>query len=399
MLFPFLMLMAGVNFEDKIAPVLIEHCVPCHSSTKVSGSVRLTTNVSVARVVVAGEPEKSRLYLSVESGAMPPGEPKLSKDQREAIRDWIREGAKWPSGIVLEGMRLPADERALVSRLHDRIAANKAPAASNMALIPEGDFTMGSTRRKDEMPPHKIHIDAFWMDKYETTWDQYRQFMFAKDEGVDAVSRPTRPYVEMSFGMGIEGFPAISMTQHAANKYAEWLSQKTGQFYRLPTEAEWEYACRAGTTTAYSFGDDAKQLGNYAYFAQNSSGKYQKVGSKLPNPWGLYDMHGNVMEWTLDQYSTDYYAHSPAANPWNQATKPYPHAVRGGSWQDPAEMLTCSSRVASDPSWKEQDPQLPKSIWYETDAQGLGFRLVRPVKIPSAEEMYKYWNSGVEKDN
>jgi formylglycine-generating enzyme required for sulfatase activity len=110
-------------------------------------------------------------------------------------------------------------------------------------------------------------------------------------------------------------------------------------------------------------------------------------------------MHGNVMEWTLDQYSTDFYSRSPAANPWNQATKPYPHAVRGGSWQDPPEQLTCSARVASDPSWKEQDPQLPKSIWYETDAQGLGFRLVRPLKIPSAEEMYKYWNSGVEKDN
>ena len=196
--------------------------------------------------------------------------------------------------------------------------------------------------------------------------------MFSKDEGVDAVSRPTRPYVEMSFGMGIEGFPAISMTQHAANKYAEWLSQKTGQFYRLPTEAEWEYACHAGTTTAYSFGDDAKELVKYAYFASNSGGKYQKVGLKLPNPWGLYDMHGNVMEWTLDQYSADFYAHSPASNPRNQATKPYPHSVRGGSWQDPAEMLTCSARVASDPSWKEQDPQLPKSVWYETDAQGLG---------------------------
>jgi formylglycine-generating enzyme required for sulfatase activity len=399
MFVPFLFLMATVNFEDKIAPVLMERCVQCHSSVKAMGAVRLTTNVSTSRVVTPGEPEKSPLYLSVESGAMPPNGPKLTKDQRDAIRDWIKEGAKWPSGITLEGTRLPAVERAFVSRLRDQIAANKSPAAGNMALIPEGDFVMGSTRHKDEAPPHKIHIDAFWMDKYETTWDQYRLFMFAKDEGVDAVSRPTRPYVEMSFGMGIEGFPAISMTQHAANKYAEWLSQKTGQFYRLPTEAEWEYACRAGTTTAYSFGDDVKQLVNYAYFAQNSGGKYQKVGLKLPNPWGLYDMHGNVMEWTLDQYSTDYYAHSPASNPWNQATKPYPHAVRGGSWQDPAEALTCSARVASDPSWKEQDPQLPKSIWYETDAQGLGFRLVRPVKLPSAEEMYKYWNSGVEKDN
>jgi formylglycine-generating enzyme required for sulfatase activity len=329
----------------------------------------------------------------------PPGGSKLSNEQRAAIRDWIKEGAKWPAGVTLEQMRIPVVERDLVNRLHDRIAANHAPPASNMVSIPEGDFVMGSAGKKDEQPPHKIHIDAFWMDKYETTWDQYRQFMFAKEEGADAVSHPTRPYVEMSFGMGIEGYPAISMTQHAANKYAEWLSQKTGQFYRLPTEAEWEYACRAGTTTAYSFGDDVKELGKYAVFAANSGGKYQKVGTKLPNPWGLFDMEGNVMEWTLDQYAPDYYGHSPASNPWNRATKPYPLAVRGGSWQDQAAMLTCSARVGSDPSWKEQDPQLPKSIWYETDAQGLGFRLVRPAKLPSAEEMYKYWNNGVEKDN
>lgn len=397
MILPFLLTLAAVNFEEKIAPVLIERCVPCHSSVKVMGAVRLTTNVAVSRVVVPGQPEKSPLYLAVESGSMPPGGPQLPKDQRDAIRDWIREGAKWPSGITLEGMRLPAVERAFIARLREKLV--RAPLPANMASIPEGDFIMGSMNHKDEAPTHKVHIDPFYMDKYEVTWDEFRKFMFAKDEGVDAVSRPTRPYVEMSFGMGIEGFPAISMTQHAANKYAEWLSQKAGQFYRLPTEAEWEYACRAGTTTAYSFGDDVKQLVNYAYFAINSGGKYQKVGLKLPNPWGLYDMHGNVMEWTLDQYSTDFYAHSPAANPWNPATKPYPHAVRGGSWQDSAEMLTCSARVASDPSWKEQDPQLPKSIWYETDAQGLGFRLVRPLKIPSAEEMYKYWNSGVEKDN
>src|SRR3984885_6895890 len=198
-----------------------------------------------------------------------------------------------------------------------------------MVPIPAGDFVMG-TPAKNESPPHPVHISAFWMGKYEVTWDEYRLFMFGRDDGADAVSRPTRPYIEMSFGMGIEGYPAISMTQHAANKYTEWLSAKTGEFYRLPTEAEWEYACRAGTTTAYSFGDDVKKLGNYAYFAQNSGGKYQKVGLKLPNPWELYDMNGNVMEWPLDQYSPDYYAHSPASNPWNPATKPYPHAVRGG---------------------------------------------------------------------
>lgn len=392
----FLLAMAAaqgaVNFEKSVAPALIEHCLPCHGSMKAAGGVRYSNALTAGRTIVAGDPGKSRLFLSIESGSMPPGE-KLTQEQRDAIRDWIREGARWPAGLSLDQVRAAADERAVVARIHDKIVANSASPPSTMVKIPEGDFMMGSTRRKDEEPPHKVHIDAFYMDKYEVTWDQYRPFMFAKDEGVDAVSRPTRPYVEMSFGMGIEGFPAISMTQHAANKYAEWLSQKTGQFYRLPTEAEWEYACRADSQGAPA------ELGEYAWYAANSGGKYQKVGQKLPNAWGLYDMLGNVMEWTLDQYAPDYYAHSPAANPWNKATAPYPLVVRGGSWQDQADQLTCSARVGSDPSWKMQDPQLPKSIWYETDAQGLGFRLIRPLRIPSVEEMYKYWNNGVERDN
>src|SRR5260370_1693579 len=176
-----------------------------------------------------------------------------------------------------------------------------------------------------------------------------------KDELVDAVSRPTRPYVEMSFRMGLNGFPAISMTQHAANKYAEWLSAKTGQFYRLPTEAEWEYACRAGTTTAYSFGDDASQLGEYAWYADNSKGKYQKLGTKKPNPWGLYDMYGNVMEWTLDQYLP--YSAEAATNPWGKAVKPYPHAVRAGSWTDDAGAFPCARRVPCAAAGKMHDPQ------------------------------------------
>jgi formylglycine-generating enzyme required for sulfatase activity len=303
-----------------------------------------------------------------------------------------------------------------VKHIRERIlsTAAKAPAASvtipnttisyGMAPIAAGDFVMGSSAKPDEQPQHKVHVDAFWMQTHEVTWDEYRLFMFAnqageiahKDETVDGVSRPTRPYVEMSFGMGINGYPAISMTQHAGNKYAEWLSAKTGEFYRLPTEAEWEYACRAGSTTAYNFGDDASKLGDYAWYAANSGGKYAKVAQKKPNAWGLYDMVGNVMEWTLDAYAP--YQAAPATNPWTKASKPYPESVRGGSWNDPADMLRCAARVASDASWKQQDPQLPKSIWYLTDAQWLGFRLVRPAKVPAAEEMYKYWNNGVEHD-
>jgi len=118
------------------------------------------------------------------------------------------------------------------------------------------------------------------------------------------------------------------------------------------------------------------------------------VGTKKPNAWGLYDMLGNVMEWTLDQYAP--YTAAAQVNPWVKATQPYPNAVRGGSWNDPPEMLRCSARVPSDASWKQQDPQLPKSIWYMTDAQWLGFRLIRPGKLPTADEMYRYWNSGLE---
>jgi formylglycine-generating enzyme required for sulfatase activity len=257
---------------------------------------------------------------------------------------------------------------------------------------------MGSTAKPDQQPVHKVRLDAFWMQSHEVTWDEYRLFMFAsqggettsKDEVVDAVSRPTKPYVEMSFGMGINGFPAISMTQHAANKYAEWLSARTGEFYRLPTEAEWEYACRAGGTGVPGKLDDV------AWYAANSGGKYQQVAKKKPNAWGLYDMLGNVMEWTLDQYAP--YKPGEQVNPWVRATQPYPNAVRGGSWNDPAGSVTCTARVPSDASWKQQDPQLPKSIWYMTDAQWLGFRLVRPAKIPTADEMYRYWNSGLEHD-
>jgi formylglycine-generating enzyme required for sulfatase activity len=190
------------------------------------------------------------------------------------------------------------------------------------------------------------------------------------------------------------------MTHHAAMTYCKWLSAKTGKFYRLPTEAEWEYACRAGTTTAYSFGDDPKLLKDYAWTANNSDFKYQKVGKKKPNPWGLHDMHGNVVEWCIDQYDAAFYAQfagKVSANDWKPSSTPYPHVARGGSWDDddPA-LFRSAARRASDKNWKQQDPQLPKSIWYLTDAQFLGFRVVRPLSVPSAEEIHKWWTNGVE---
>ena len=150
------------------------------------------------------------------------------------------------------------------------------------------------------------------------------------DPLADAVSKPTKPYVEMSFGMGKDGYPAISMTQHAASKYCQWLSAKTGHFYRLPTEAEWEYACRAGTTTAFWFGDDGEKIGDYEWYADNADFKYQKVGTKKPNPWGLYDMHGNVAEWVIDAYDAAGYQsleNGDRANPFRFSDKLYPRTV------------------------------------------------------------------------
>jgi formylglycine-generating enzyme required for sulfatase activity len=202
----------------------------------------------------------------------------------------------------------------------------------------------------------------------------------------------------MSFGMGQYGYPAITMTQHGANKYCEWLSAQTGHFYRLPTEAEWEYACRAGTDTAYSFGDDPSKLKDYAWYLDNSEEKYQKVGTKKPNPWGLYDMHGNVMEWTADKYVPDYFKKLPASplDPFVRPETLYPRTVRGGGWASEPEQLRSAYRMGSEAAWQHQDPQLPKSVWYLTDAQWVGFRLVRPKEVPSAEEMFFYWNSSTD---
>ena len=283
-----------------------------------------------------------------------------------------------------------------------------------MLPIPGGKFKMGSPdgeakRGDDEGPVHEVEIAPFWMAKHEVSWDEYEVFMFqldvarrkidsreptAADKAADACSKPTKPYTDMTFGMGKEKHPVICMTQYSAMKYCEWLSKKTGRYYRLPTEAEWEYACRAGTTTKYSFGDDESKLGDYAWHYENSDGKYHEIGTKKPNPWGLHDMHGNVSEWVFDQYDEGFYAKSGAKNPLNPPKLTEPCVVRGGSWDDDPELLRSAVRVPSTVDWKQQDPQIPQSIWYYTDALFVGFRVIRPLEQPSAEEQAKTWAAG-----
>lgn len=285
--------------------------------------------------------------------------------------------------------------------------------AIEMVPIKGGTFLMGSPSTEaghedDEGPQHQVKVDPFWMGRFEITWDQYdvwgenvditRRSIFGsaatpRDEVADAVTRPTPPYTDMSFGMGKQKKPAICMTQHAARTYCKWLSAKTGRYYRLPTEAEWEYACRAGTSTAYSFGDDPSALGDYAWYAANSDETYQDVGQKKPNPWGLYDMHGNVSEWVLDQYLPGIYKQHKGgvANPLAVPSKLYPRVVRGGGWDDDPALLRSAAREPSSEEWKQQDPQIPQSIWYHTDALSVGFRVVRPLVNPSDEEKNDRW--------
>jgi len=450
----------AVDFVKDIQPILETSCVSCHQEKKADGELRLDTLAgalaggSSGPALVPGKPEASPLYALANLPAdddqlMPPakqGGP-LKPEQLALLKEWIASDAPWPKELVLKprarqerGAETP-DNRELIEKIHALIVkkaeeekaadadatkknyASKVPltgAAYEMIALAGGEFTMGSpvgeaNRVEDEGPQVKVTLAPFWIGKFEVTWDEYEPYMITQVDRakngarkdytpklhsiVDAVSQPTQPYVEMSFGMGQKGFPAISMTEHGANKYCQWLSAQTGHFYRLPTEAEWEYACRAGTTTAYSFGDDPKQLGDFAWYYKNSGEKYQKVGQKKPNPWGLFDMHGNVMEWTADQFEADYFARikDNPVNPFLKPEKLYPRSVRGGGWDDDPDKLRSAARRGSDASWKHQDPQLPKSIWYLTDAQWLGFRIVRPVAVPSVDEMDFYWNSATNK--
>lgn len=299
-------------------------------------------------------------------------------------------------------------------------------AKITMVAIPGGEFTIGSPdseegHEPDESPQRKVKVDPMWMCEIEIPWAVYRAYyengharnkdgtlkeVEPDTELADLVAQPTPQYMDMfvngTFSPDDE-YPAMEMTNHAANKFCQWLSAQTGQFFRLPTEAEWEYACRAGSTTTFFWGDDASQAGDYAWFADNSDYTYQKVKLKKPNAFGLYDMVGNVSEWTLDQYTADAYQkmEDGAVEPWVVPTQRYPRVFRGGNWNTSVDKLRSASREHSEKDLKYQDPQVPKSIWYHTDAQHIGFRIVRPMKTPSAEMMHRYWNTdaGVQKFN
>ena len=270
-----------------------------------------------------------------------------------------------------------------------------------MIFIQGGEYSMGNKNSNVN-----TQISSFWMSKYEITWEIYNLFMEFDQSNkleyiidgdtikVDGISKPTTPYTDMTFGMGYEGFPAVNMTHFAASKFCKWLSLITGNYYRLPTEAEWEYACRSGTSSDYYYGDDISLIDEYSWNKNNSDNSYQRVGQKIPNKWGLHDMLGNVSEWVADSYDDNIFKSKKLKkDPFIFNESKYPKVYRGGSWNDEPSSLLTHKRFYSDNSLQKRDPQIPKSQWWNTDAPNIGFRIVRVNKDDSESRRNMFWNN------
>jgi formylglycine-generating enzyme required for sulfatase activity len=220
---------------------------------------------------------------------------------------------------------------------------------------------------------------GLWLARTETTWDAYDVFIYGLDRPAaapqggdapagagapggeahaagapDAVLRPTKPHMVTDRGWGHAGWPAMSVSAHAAQSFCAWLASATGRRYRLPTEEEWEAACRAGGG-AWSCGDDPAGLAAIAWYRENAGRRTHPVASLAPGPTGLHDLHGNVAEWCRAPDGT--------------------FVARGGSYRDPSKDLRCDARLPPQDAWNRSDPNLPKSVWWLADAPFVGFRL------------------------
>ena len=284
--------------------------------------------------------------------------------------------------------------------------ANGTEISFRMVSIPGGTFTMGSpsgepNRADDEGPQHEVRLDPFYLCRTETTLDlfmaYYQETVSAKRDfmetqqakkdaeqpgDVDAISGPTPVYGDLSMGYA-PSHPAIGMTWHNANNFCLWLSKKTGKDYRLPTEAEWEYACRAGTTDVFGTTNDPEKMRDYAWYEATADSETSEVGKKKPNAFGLYDMAGNVREWVSDFYSPTAYAEAakknPAVNPKGPETGQL-HVARGGDYSSSVGDLRCAARHLEQKWWRMGDPQIPKSIWWLPEMDIIGFRVARSIK-------------------
>ena len=277
----------------------------------------------------------------------------------------------------------------------------------DMVLVPGGTFAMGSSpdepdHADDESPQHDVQLDPFYLCTTETTLEffmaYYQETVTAKKEfeglqetkadseaegsGVDAVSGPTPVYGDLSMGYSPR-HPAIGMTWHNATNFCKWLSKKTGRKYRLPTEAEWEYACRAGTKNLFGSTNAAKQVKDYAWYEVTADSETSEVGKKKPNALGLYDTLGNVREWVSDFYSPTAYKEaakkSPAVNPKGPKTGQV-HVARSGNYSSSVKDLRCAARAFEKKWWRMGDPQIPKSRWWLPEMDIIGFRVARSVE-------------------
>ena len=297
-----------------------------------------------------------------------------------------------------------------------------------MIPIAGGIGTVGSPkdeadRLASEGPQFEVEIKPFWMGQYEVTWAEYKSYMamhdifkgfqthklrpFTEDKNSLIISAPSNLYdTSFTYRNGEEPeLPAVSMSQYAAKQYTKWLSLMSERFYRLPTEAEWEYACRAGTKTAFHFGDDPADLDDYGWHYGNSNETTHHVGQKKPNPWGLYDMYGNACEWVLDGMLEDGYAQFggkrvSTADALVKTKKLFPRVVRGGYYDlDPQDCRSASRLASSDDEWRGEDPNIPLSPWWFTSgpALGVGMRLVRPLEDSMPlKEKEEFWKADVQ---
>jgi formylglycine-generating enzyme required for sulfatase activity len=215
--------------------------------------------------------------------------------------------------------------------------------------IEGGEFLMGCGASDtecddDEKPAHKVRVDGFWMGQYEVTQAQWQKLMGSNPSSFEGENRPVE-----------------QVSWDDAQEFIKKLNSRSGMTFRLPTEAEWEYAARAGTKTVYSFGDNVNKLGEYAWYSANSGSQTHPVGQKKPNVWGLYDMHGNVWEWCADWYDSSYYAKDPSENP-SGPSGGSSRVLRGGCWPSDARHVRSALRGIDAPADRDDF---------------IGFRLVR----------------------
>jgi len=295
----------------------------------------------------------------------------------------------------------------------------------DMVAIPGGAFQMGSPesepfRTEDEGPVREVLIDSFFMGRIEVSWDEYLAFFkqtgaqgkttdafLIKDrKDVDAISGPTPPYGAPDQGWGKGRMPAMSMTPQAARVYCQWLSKITGRTYRLPTEAEWEYAARGGSSSPYFFDGDPKRyvrkgirnklfgvdtsgINSYVNYSENSMARTLHPEEIRENPFGLVNMLGNVAEFCSDWYAPDTYGSYPDGVVSNPTGPPggEEYVIRGGSYREGADRVRSAARdFTQTDAWLKTDPQIPKSVWWYSDCFHVGFRVVCEYKEPAPKE-------------